>query len=467
MNKYIIELLRIQSSVILPGFGSLVITSRKTGKITFNALLKFNDGVLAKFISEKEGVDQQNAQNQIAKFVREIEAEIGKGISFDIFELGKFSKNEKGEIGFTQDEKSIASMQLEVAPKIDVKKTEKPVIEKAKEEPKKVEIKKEDLPKDKPKTETSLTDKLKASEEKKEIPNVVASENIEEKPKNSFNPSEVKKIESTESKTEIAKNIPVANASKKETPAQDKNVFKPSEIKEKVENVKVPISTGEYNKEEKKDKSQTANSQQSIKEKFKKDKPQKVKHKDPESDKKPKKKKKRTVLWIIIIIILGGGATAGYFYKDEINNFLHQGVGEHDSDSTQHNTVHKDSLKQDALVDENLQEQDSTLVENLEEPIEVIEEPVKEDVVKEKPVVNHNTGSSGSYHIIGNAFSSETNAENYVNKMKEKGYPAQNIGKHNGLYLVSLKSFSTKEEAKSNLSSVKADAEGAYVFTKK
>ena len=81
-------------------------------------------------------------------------------------------------------------------------------------------------------------------------------------------------------------------------------------------------------------------------------------------------------------------------------------------------------------------------------------------------MVNHSS-PGGTYHIIGNAFSSEKNAENYVNKMKEKGYSAQNIGKYNGLYLVSLKSFGSKDEAKNNLSSVKADAEGAYVFTAK
>ena len=42
MNKYLIEILKSQNSVILPGFGALMIASAKTGKIVFNPLLKSN-----------------------------------------------------------------------------------------------------------------------------------------------------------------------------------------------------------------------------------------------------------------------------------------------------------------------------------------------------------------------------------------------------------------------------------------
>ena len=61
--------------------------------IAFNPHLKFNDGVLAKVIAEKEGTDEQAAQNQVAKFVREIEAELGKGNSYDMFAFGNFFKD--------------------------------------------------------------------------------------------------------------------------------------------------------------------------------------------------------------------------------------------------------------------------------------------------------------------------------------------------------------------------------------
>ena len=77
MNKYIIEILKVQSSVILPGLGALMVASTKTGKVVFNAHLKFNDGSLAKFIAEKEGEDKQDAENKVAKWIREIESSNG------------------------------------------------------------------------------------------------------------------------------------------------------------------------------------------------------------------------------------------------------------------------------------------------------------------------------------------------------------------------------------------------------
>ena len=148
MNKYLIEILKIQSSVILPGFGSLMIANSKTGKVVFNPHLKFNDGALAKFIANKEGTDEQASQNQVAKFVREIEAELGKGNSYDMFEFGSFSKDGDGSIVFKMDAKGA------IIP-TDSPKVEKPAIAKKVEE--KVEEKKEATP-------TAKDDKAAAKE---------------------------------------------------------------------------------------------------------------------------------------------------------------------------------------------------------------------------------------------------------------------------------------------------------------
>jgi nucleoid DNA-binding protein len=158
MNKYLIELIKLQTSVILPGFGSLMIGNSKTGKIVFNPLLKFNDGALAKYIAQKEGIDQQNAQNQIAKFVREIEAELGKGNSFGIFQLGKFVKNEKGEVEFIHEGDAIIPPAQSTKPAV-AKEVKEPVVEK-KAEPKpeiKAEVVKEVKPIVEQKTEPICT----------------------------------------------------------------------------------------------------------------------------------------------------------------------------------------------------------------------------------------------------------------------------------------------------------------------
>lgn len=498
MNKYLIELIKLQTSVILPGFGSLMIGNSKTGKIVFNPLLKFNDGALAKYIAQKEGIDQQNAQNQIAKFVREIEAELGKGNSFGIFQLGKFVKNSKGEVEFIHEGDAIMPP-VQTSKPVVAKEVKEPVVEKkedVKPEPVKeikpvAEQKAEPIVSKTPEVKSeSLLDKLKSSEAKTEtkITDTVkqaeakATEEASKQIKNSFTPDdkksapEVEKPKADEKPIEITKNIPLAEASKKDPAAQEKNVFKPAEVvkkeTEKVESkveeklvaasdsIKPENKSGEAKADDSKTKKPEPPKKESVKEKFKKDKPQKVKHENPEA-KKPKKKK-RWLVWLILLIIVGGGSVAGWMYQDQIKSFLFAGVGDHDKDST-HTTTPDHTHDSTAVShDSEIIPEDTSVTEEIVE--EIIEEPVKE--VKEKPVVN-NSSPGGSYHIIGNAFSSEKNAENYVNKMKEKGYSAQNIGKYNGLYLVSLKSFGSKEEAKNGLSSVKADAESAYVFTAK
>jgi len=522
MIKYIIEILKLQNALILPGFGSLQVNV-KTGKIGFNPLLKFNDGTLAKYIAQTEGTDQQAAQNQIAKFIREIEAEIGKGNSFDMFQFGKFVKNKKGDVEFIQEgtpiqptaevkkttplkevmkaeEKKEVVSKVEtpkvdvtkvVIPKVEVPKVEVPKVEVPKVEVPKVEIPKVEIPKveipkvEVPKIEIPKVEIPKVEIPKVEIPKVEIPKLEEKQSKNSFTSSienklsDVKKAE--EKIPEISKNIPLAEASKKDPAAQEKNKFVPPISEETISNIETPIVTvetaGEKTretpklmaasvKEEKKFKKEEPK-KEVVKEKLKKDKPQKVKHEEV----KEKKKRSRWPRLIIFLLIIGGGATAGWFYQNEIKHFFYAGVGESDKDST-HVDSNKDSLminntNHDAeIVDDTSITEEPIVEELIEEPVveEEIKKPIKEQPVKEQPVVTHNTSSSGSYHIIGNSFSSKSNAENYASKMNGKGYSASVLGKFDNLYLVSIKSFSTKEEAKSGLSSVSADAASAWVF---
>ncbi|MBK8925588.1 MAG: SPOR domain-containing protein [Crocinitomicaceae bacterium] len=501
MNKYIIELLKLQTSVIIPGFGSLMITSNKNGSVVFNALLKFNDGALAKYIAEKEGIDQQNAQNQIAKFVREIEAEIAKGNEFGIFQLGKFQKDKNGDIVFIQDQASLATLKKDGEP--TEKKTEPTPTEK-KEEIKNTVVEKiaesKVIPTTTEQTKT-LSDTLNTSEvdlkkqadpdvKKEEIKTHIEKEIPIKQEKNIFVPADKvddlekksdeianKKIESV--KADISKNIPLATASKKE-PLQEKNVFKPAEDKKadpkpaqttpekpietatentkKVEAETVKTNTTDKGKSDKKEEPK----KESVKEKFRKDKPQKIKN-QPVGEKKPKKKK-RTLMWIIIIIILGGGGYAGWHFRDDINAFLHTGVNHDGNDSTHAETTTAHDSTTTDLHTEVIAE--DTLMTETESETEIeTETEVETQSTEHETTTQTNHSSSGSYHIIGNCFSSETNADNYVKKMREKGYDATNLGKQsNGLYMVSLRSYATREEAKAGLDAVKADASGAYVY---
>ena len=73
--------------------------------------------------------------------------------------------------------------------------------------------------------------------------------------------------------------------------------------------------------------------------------------------------------------------------------------------------------------------------------------------------------SRGDYHLIGNSFGEEENTERYVKEMKEKGYPeATVLGCFDGRYMVSIKTYHSREAATNGCVSVSADAGSAWVF---
>lgn len=100
MHDYLIEILKIQSVVILPEFGSLMVANLATNQIVFNRHLKFNDGAFAKFIATRQGVDLKTASKQITKFLNEIESELNKTGTYNLPGLGKFHFSKKNSVSF-------------------------------------------------------------------------------------------------------------------------------------------------------------------------------------------------------------------------------------------------------------------------------------------------------------------------------------------------------------------------------
>jgi len=100
MDKFLIELLLENNSVILPEFGAIVIANEKTREVMFNEYLKFNDGKLISLIVAKSSMDEQEASNMVAKYIRDIQIQLDKGESYDIFGLGSFIKDKDGSALF-------------------------------------------------------------------------------------------------------------------------------------------------------------------------------------------------------------------------------------------------------------------------------------------------------------------------------------------------------------------------------
>ncbi|MEZ4938475.1 MAG: SPOR domain-containing protein [Crocinitomicaceae bacterium] len=71
---------------------------------------------------------------------------------------------------------------------------------------------------------------------------------------------------------------------------------------------------------------------------------------------------------------------------------------------------------------------------------------------------------SGHYHIIAGCFGEKANADNLVASIKAKGYDAQILDQHKGLYRVSASGFASKEEAIDGRSKMKNDGISGWVL---
>lgn len=92
MNNYLLLLLKELKTIIIPGLGALTITNEATNELLFMPFLKHDDGTLSKYIADKEGMSENDAKNLIAKFVREVLAELDKGEPYDMYQFGSFTK---------------------------------------------------------------------------------------------------------------------------------------------------------------------------------------------------------------------------------------------------------------------------------------------------------------------------------------------------------------------------------------
>jgi hypothetical protein len=92
MNNYLLLLLKELKTIIIPGLGALTITNEASNELLFMSFLKHDDGTLSKYIADKEGMSENDAKNLIAKFVREVLAELDKGEPYDMYQFGSFTK---------------------------------------------------------------------------------------------------------------------------------------------------------------------------------------------------------------------------------------------------------------------------------------------------------------------------------------------------------------------------------------
>lgn len=544
MNKYLIEILKLQNSVILPGLGALMIPSQKTGKVFFNQHLKFNDGSLARYLAENEGVELQEAQNKVAKFVREIEAQIGKGEAYDMFEFGKFFKDATGDIKFEMSPLFVANAETSaseapvsnekpviVAPVATSTEAENLATQKEAEAKKAAELEAQNLAAQK-EAEAKKAAELEAqnlaaqkeaeakkaaeldaqnlaaqkeAEAKKaaelEAQNLAAQKEVEAKKVAELEAQNLVAQKETEAKKAAeleAQNLASqteAEAKKAaELEAQNLATQKEAEAKKAAELEAQNLAT-QKEADAKKAAELEAQNLATQKETDAKKAAESINEVVPEivaepinttkivppviatptavEDKQskntfvppaskpaetaPTDKKKRSKLpLILLLLLLIGLCVVGFIFKDQITGYFDKSTATNaDSSASSTGPI--------VVVDTttNVVEEPDTLTEavttdSLTTPEEVVEEPVAPTPVE--------SSSSGRFHLVGNSFGEKANAEKYVSQLSEKGFSASIIGRFDGLYLVSVKGYDTKEAAKNDLENVRKDVPKAWLF---
>ena len=449
MNKYLIEILKLQNSVILPGLGALMIPSQKTGKVFFNEHLKFNDGSLARYLAEKEGVELQEAQNKVAKFVREIEAQIGKGEAYDMFEFGKFFKDETGDVKFEMSPLFIANIEIPnpetlvssaksavIPPLAPSNETEHLATQKEAEAKKAAELEAQNLA-DQKEAEAQKAAELEAQNlaDQKEAEAQKAAE-LEAQNLATQKEAEAKKAAELE-----AQNLAAQKEAEAKKAAESINEVAPEIVAEPINTTKIvpPVIA-----------TPTAAEDKQSKNTF-------VPPVSKPAETAPTDKKKRSKLpLIILLLLLIGLCVVGFIFKDQITGYFDKSTA-NNADSSATSTA--PIVAEDTTA--NVVEEPDTLTETITNDSLTTAEEVVEEPVAPAPV---QSSTSGRFHLIGNSFGEKANAEKYVSQLSEKGFSASIIGRFDGLYLVSVKGYDTKEAGKNDLENVRKDVPKAWLF---
>jgi hypothetical protein len=471
MDNYIKQVLLEENTIILPKLGALTVTSIKTGEMMFLSYLNYDDGKLAKFISEKENITEEDARAKVKAFVDEIKHKIEDGSFFNLGKLGHFFK--KNDEVFFEDYSTYEDQEEETEDQIKIIEIEvpdkiAPIIAETKEETT-PEIVAPDVIADS-KTEEpvskSLDDILNSTEQETvekvdEIETPIVQESIVNETILTENiiEQETKPI-LEEPKMEIldvpatATPDPVANRTQLEDKVQIENTYIPKEnplvskeIKATVIQVKDPNATI---KTETKTEVKTAG-----KEKVK---PTENK---PKKEKIVREKKKKGAFFWILIVLLGLGFTGGiltFMFYDQVKKYIPFIDNSEDKEQKQINSdtidiINNSAEELESAEDERINSESESEIPVSEEiqeeipgeviPVTPIETPVKEKVQeKVQPTPNQNA-TGGKYHVIVGSFTVSSNAERFVQK---QGANASIIMK-GGLSLVSIGSYSSISEA--------------------
>ncbi|MFI5203742.1 MAG: SPOR domain-containing protein [Flavobacteriales bacterium] len=181
-KEYFDELFKANKTIIVPGFGAFT-KNNPNDNASFNSFLKFNDGLLAGFLSKKLGLSVGDAGKMLEENVKKIVQTMQTEGKVSIAGIGHFIKGKDGKFAFSHDSKAIESIPFNGDGKTESAVKENRVVHEIKKDKPKEEVKKQ--PEVKPVvTEVKKEEKKPVAEVKKEEPK--KEEAKKEDPKNRF-----------------------------------------------------------------------------------------------------------------------------------------------------------------------------------------------------------------------------------------------------------------------------------------
>jgi hypothetical protein len=425
MDHYIKEALKTSKTIIIPEIGALTRISETTGELMFMNYLKHDDGTLAQFISNKEGITEQEAKNLLAKHSREITATLNKGETYSIFKFGSFFKNEKGEFEFEQ-----------------YKKTSKST-------------------KNKTNTETILVSESEVKSEKKKTKRkpqkeaeLLKNETVEGNITNLDNSNTGAIIQETELKKEkeVVSNEETSHVPETNLDAKNKVLEKTLELSKNEEQEKNSQGALALDSES------TSNSRNSSESKKNKEKEVKNKIEEQKTDITTKSSsKKPLIIGILVLLISGAIGTILYVFvfNKEVQN---KSNGEAIATQNIETSLDSETLNNDTISSTNTVENvitDSTGVASLENT-ENVSEP--SDLSNQSEFI-----FSKPYKIIAGTFQKSQFAEAFAKKLNKEGVNSKIVNRNNQNYVI-VDSYDDLNAAKKALKTLKSTVKKAWVL---
>jgi len=391
MEKYLLQVLESNNRVIVPEFGAFIIKQKSPLTIIFNEFLQYNDGMLVDVISKNEGIDRDVAKEKIDAFIAEMNSALDRDGKYSIPSIGIVTKGSSGKISLEKEEL-----------KKPVKKESK-----ASESTEKEQVQ----PKQKGKTSPKKSEPIK-----EDIIDIVADKTIEKEQKEEVKQKKEREADKSDAvtvKKEVKPEAQVVSETKKEVKPATQVV---PEAK-KVEKHEVQV-VSEINKTK-----PVATEVETSK--IYEAQPSKTSLSDTN-----KRSRTRLIIWLIIIVIVNGILIGYFFYSEELTSIF----SGKSKELTEPETTVQDRLQPETLPAE---EPDEDIISN-----ETEEEPVSASETQSSTI-----HEGTRYYVIAGVFREESNADNLLLELKQKGFNPEKFGKIGNLFAVSYDVFSTRAEA--------------------